>query len=170
MSIEPPENSKNEYAYRPQEAKENGGEAPEALLSVENIRSEKPDQMYGDLHVTADGFYFLSFQEVETWKLALQANLGLIGLWLLHRSKKKREKNMVQWRTEHAGRYLDELVQQWAGSQFVPKEEIKTVKSRFLNTGVTVEYGQGKKLLLEVPGKQAKQIIQFAREQGWPVK
>ena len=170
MNVEPPKNSQNEYAYQPQEAKENGGNAPQALLSLENIKSEKPDQMYGDLHVTADGFYFLAFQKVETWKLALQANFGLIGAWFAYQGKKKREKNMSQWRTEHAGLYLDELVQQWAGSQFAPKEEIKIVKLRFLSSGVVVEYGESQKLLLETPGKQAKQIIQFTREQGWPVK
>jgi hypothetical protein len=146
------------------------GQAPEALLSIENIKSEKPDQMYGDLHVTADGFYFLAFRKAETWQIALQANLGLLGMFLAHCGKKKRQKNMAQWRSEHAGRYLDELVQQWIGSQFVPKEEIKIVKSRFLNNGVVVKYGDNQKLSLETPGKQVKQIIQFAREQGWPVK
>lgn len=170
MSVEPSENSQNEYAYRPQEAKEKNGEKSPALLSIENIKSEKPDQMYGDLHVTADGFYFLAFRKAETWQIALQANLGLLGMFLAHRGKKKREKDMAQWRTEHAGRYLDELVQQWIGSQFVPRGEIKIVKSRFLSTGVVVEYGEKRKLLLEIPGKKVKQIIEFAREQGWPVK
>lgn len=168
MSLELPENYQNEYAYPPQ-AKENAAEQCEVLLSFENVKREKPEQMYGDLHVTADGFYFLGFRKAEAWKLALQANLGLVGMWLAHRGNKKREKDMSQWRTEHGGRYLNELVQQ-PGSQFVPKEEINIVKPRFLNTGITVEHGQNQKLVLEMPGKQVKQIIQFARQQRWPVK
>lgn len=168
MSAEPIENSQNEYSLEPQQVEQNPSEPK--LFSIEYIKITKPSEMYGDLHISEEGFYFIAFGKTDSWKQALYANLGLIGMWLEHRAKTKRQKQMADWRTQHGGVFLDELVQQWQGSIFVPFEDIKLVKSSFLSTGVVVEYGENQKLAFEIPGKQAKEILAFAKEQNWPAK
>ena len=169
MCAESIENSRNEYAFGAELSKE-GGETEPALLSIEHVKRSKPKTLYGDLHLTADGLYFLAYEKGDDWKQVLYANLGLVGIWLAHRANKKRKQQMMNWRAGHGGVYLDELVQQFEGSQFVQKEDIRLIKSAFLSPGVVVEYGEKQKLAVEMPGKEVKKILAFARMQGWPVK
>ncbi len=168
MSAEPTDNSKNKYSLEPQQAEQNPSEPK--LLSIEYVKITKPSEMYGDLHISEEGFYFAAFGKVDSWKQALYANLGLIGMWLEHRAKTKRQKQMADWRTQHGGVFLDELIQQWPNSIFVFYQDIKLIKSSFLSTGIVIEYSENQKLVLELPGKQVKEILAFAKEQNWPVK
>jgi len=140
------------------------------MLSIEDVRGKKPSEMHGDLHVTPEGFYFLGFKKINSWLLAIQVNFGLLGMWLVHRSEKKRKVEMEEWRAGHAGRYLDELVGESEGSWVVLQEEIRIVKPRFVSPGVVIEHKDGRKLSVETNKKQLKQIQEFARQHNWPVK
>ncbi|MHC4643169.1 MAG: hypothetical protein ACYS32_16115 [Planctomycetota bacterium] len=140
------------------------------MLSFDDVKCTKPKEMHGDLHVTQDGFYFLAFRKVNTWIMALQVNLGLLGMWLASRSDKKRKLEMEQWRQEHGERHVDELVEEYEGSWMVLKEEIKLVKPRFASQGVVIVHLDGKKFSVETKKDQWKQIEEFARQQNWPVK
>jgi hypothetical protein len=169
MCAESIENPQNEYAFEIELNKE-GVDAESALLTVEHVKCSKPKALYGDLHITAEGFYFLAYEKADDWKQAIYVNLGLIGVWLTHRANKKREQRMIEWRTGHGGVYLDELVQRLEGSQFVNGEDITLIKSAFLNPGVVVEHGEKEKLAVEMPGKEVKKVLAFARRQSWPMK
>jgi len=79
------------------------------MLSLENVKCTKPSEMYGDMHVCPEGFYFLAFKEPDSRAELLYAFFGLSGIYFAYRAQKKRKAEMAQWRTEHAGRYLDEL-------------------------------------------------------------
>ena len=140
------------------------------MLSFDDVRSTKPKEMHGDLHITKDGFYFLVFRKVNTWIMALQANFGLLGMWLASRSEKKRKLEMELWRQDHGERHIDELVAELEGSWMVLKKEIKLVKPRFASMGVVIVHSDGKKFSVETKKDQWKQIEQFARQQNWPVK
>lgn len=140
------------------------------MLSFDDIRSKKPAEMHGDLHVTQDGFYFLAFRKVNSWVLVLQLYFGLLGVWFAHRSDKKRKLEMEQWRQTHGGWHVDELAAELEGSWIVLKEEIKLVKPRFARTGVVIEHSDGKKFSVETKKDQWKQIEEYARRQNWPVK
>ncbi|MHC4693545.1 MAG: hypothetical protein ACYS67_12455 [Planctomycetota bacterium] len=140
------------------------------MLSFDDVRSTKPAEMHGDLHITEDGFYFLAFKKVNTWVMALQLNLGLLGMWLAHRSEKRRKLEMDQWRQTHGGRHVDELVAELEGSWMVLKEEIKLLKPRFAGAGVVIIHTDGKKFSVETKKDQWKQIEEFSRLQNWPVK
>jgi hypothetical protein len=140
------------------------------MLSFDDVRSAKPKEMHGDLHVTQDGFYFLAFRKVSAWIMALQVNLGLLGMWLASRSDKKRKLEMELWRRDHGDRHVDELVAELEGSWMVLKEEIKLIKPRFASTGVVIVHSDSKKFSVETKKNQWKQIEEFARRQNWPVK
>ena len=140
------------------------------MLSFDDVRSTKPAEIHGDLHITQDGFYFLAFRKVNTWIVALQVNLGLLGMWLASRSEKKRKLEMADWRAEHGDKYLDELAAEFEDSWIVLKEEIKLVKPRFASLGVVIVHSDGKKFSVETKKDQWKQIEEFARQQNWPVK
>jgi hypothetical protein len=169
MCAESIENSQNEYAFGSKFSKEEI-EAESNLLTVEHVKCTKPKALYGDLHITAEGFYFLAYEKADDWKQAIYVNLGLIGVWLAHWSNKKRKQRMTDWRVGHGGVYLDELVRRFEGSQFVSGEDITLIKSAFLSPGVVVEHGEKEKLAVEMPGKEVKKVLAFARERGWPVK
>lgn len=140
------------------------------MLSFDDVRSTKPAEMHGDLHVTSDGFYFLAFRKVNGWVVALQVNFGLLGMWLAHRSDKKRKLEMEQWREAHGGRHVDELAAELEGSWVVLHEDIKIVKPRFAGAGVVIVHAENRKFSVETKKDQWKQIEQFARRQDWPVK
>ena len=140
------------------------------MLSFDDVRSTKPAEMHGDLHVTSDGFYFLAFRKVNSWVLALQVNFGVLGMWLAHRSDKKRKLEMEQWREAHGGRHVDELTAELEGSWVVLHEDIKIVKPRFAGTGIVILHVDKRKFSVETKKDQWKQIEQFARGQNWPVK
>ena len=140
------------------------------MLSFDDVRCTKPKEMHGDLHVTQDGFYFLAFRKVSIWIVTLQANFGLLGIWLASRSEKKRKLEMELWRQGHGGRHVDKLVKEYEGSWIVLKEEIKIIKPRFASLGVVIIHSDGKKFSVETKKDQWKQIEQFARRQNWPVK
>jgi hypothetical protein len=140
------------------------------MLSFDDVMCKKPAKMHGDLHITQDGFYFLAFRKVNTSEMALQANLGLVGMWLAHRSKKKRKLEMEQWRQAHGGRYVDELAAELEGSWIVLKEEIKLIKPRFVGQGMVIVHTDKRKFLVEIRNDQYQQIEEFARQQNWPVK
>ncbi len=140
------------------------------MLSFDDVRCTKPAEMHGDLHITQDGFYFLAFRKVNTLIMALQLNLGLLGMWLASRSEKKRKLEMEQWRQAHGERHIDELVGEIEGSWMVLKEEIKLIKPRFASQGVVIVHTDGKKFSIETTKDHWKQIEEFARRQNWPVK
>ena len=140
------------------------------MLSFDDVRCTKPEEMHGDLHITQDGFYFLAFRKVNTWIMALQVNLGLLGMWLASRSQKKQKIEMELWRQAHGGRHVDELVAELEGSWMVLKEEIKLVKSRFAGQGVVIIHTDNRKFAVETKKDKWKQIEEFARLQNWPVK
>jgi hypothetical protein len=140
------------------------------MLSFDDVKCEKPAEMHGDLHITQDGFYFLAFKKVNTWVMALQLNLGLVGMLLAHRSEKKRKLEMEQWRQAHGGRHIDELVEELEGSWMVLKEEIKLIKPRFASQGMVIVHTDNRKFSVETKKDQWKQIEEFARQQNWPVK
>ena len=140
------------------------------MLSFDDVRCTKPAEMHGDLHVTSDGFYFLAFRKVNSWVLVLQLYFGLLGVWLAHRSYKKRKLEMEQWRQTHGGRHVDELAAELEGSWMVLKEEIKIIKPRFVGTGVVIVHTDNRKFSVQTKKDQGKQIEEFARRQNWPVK
>ncbi|MDH4238766.1 MAG: hypothetical protein OEW48_04325 [Phycisphaerae bacterium] len=140
------------------------------MLSFDDVMCKKPAEMHGDLHITSDGFYFLAFRKVNTWVMALQVNLGLLGMWLAHRSEKRRKLEMDQWRQAHGGRHVDELVAELDGSWIVLKEEIKLIKPRFASQGLVIVHIDNRKFPVQTKKDQWKQIEEFARLQNWPVK
>ncbi len=140
------------------------------MLSFDDVMCKKTAKMHGDLHITSDGFYFLAFRKVNTSDMALQANLGLVGMWLAHRSEKKRKLEMEQWRQAHGERHVDELVEELEGSWMVLKEEIKLIKPRFVGQGMVIVHKDKRKFLVETKKDLWKQIEEFARQQNWPVK
>lgn len=140
------------------------------MLSFDDVMCKKPAKMQGDLHITSDGFYFLAFRNVNTWVMVLQVNLGLLGMWLAHRSQKRRKLEMETWRQAHGGRHIDELVGEIEGSWIVLKEEIKLIKPRFAGAGVVIIHTDGNKFSVETTKDHWKQIEEFARLQNWPVK
>lgn len=140
------------------------------MLSFDDVRCTKPAEMHGDLHITVDGFYFLAFRKVNTLIMALQFNLGLLGMWLASRSEKRRKLEMEQWRQAHGGRHIDELVGEIEGSWMVLKEEIKLIKPRFASQGLVIVHTDNRKFSVETTKDHWKQIEEFARRQNWPVK
>ncbi len=140
------------------------------MLSFDDVKGTKPKEMHGDLHITRDGFYFLAFRKASFWIVALQANFGLLGMWLASRSEKKRKLQMDLWRQAHGERHVDELVAELEGSWMVLKEEIKLIKPRFAGQGVVIVHSDGKKFSVETNKDQWKQIEDFARQQNWPLK
>lgn len=140
------------------------------MLSFDDVSCKKPSEMHGDLHVTQDGFYFLAFRKVNSWVLVLQLYFGLLGVWLAHRSNKKRKLEMEQWRQAHGGRHVDELAAKSEDSWVVLKEEIKIIKPRFIGTGVVIVHADNRKFSIQTKKDQWKQIEEFARQQNWPVK
>lgn len=140
------------------------------MLSFDDVRCTKPEEMHGDLHITQDGFYFLAFRKVNSWVWIHQLYLGLLGMWLAHRSEKKRKLEMEQWRQEHGGRHIDELIAELEGSWMVLKEEIKLIKPRFASQGVVIVHTDNRKFSVETKKDQWKQIEEFAQQQNWPVK
>jgi hypothetical protein len=140
------------------------------MLSFDDVKSTKPAEMHGDLHVTQDGFYFLAFRKVSGWVLALQVNMGLLGVWLAHRAYKKRKAEMADWRAEHGDRYVDDLVAELDDSWAVLGKDIRIIKSRFVSPGVIIEDLDGTKFSVETKKDQWKQIQDFAKQQNWPVK
>lgn len=140
------------------------------MLSFDDITCKKPSEMHGDLHITPDGFYFLAFRKINAWIMALQVNLGLLGMWLASRSDKKRKLEMELWRQAHGGRHLDELVEELEGSWMVLKDHIQILKPRFASQGVVIVHSDGKKFSVETKKDQWKQIEEFARLQKWPLK
>jgi hypothetical protein len=140
------------------------------MLSFDDISCKKPSEMHGDLHITPDGFYFLAFRKVNAWIMALQVNLGLLGMWLASRSEKKRKLEMELWRQAHGGRHLDELVEELEGSWIVLKDQIQILKPRFASQGVVIVHTDNRKLSVETTKDQWKQIEEFARLQNWPLK
>ena len=140
------------------------------MLSFDDVRCTKPEEMHGDLHITEDGFYFLAFRKVSFWIVALQVNFGLLGMWLASRSDKRRKLEMEMWRQDHGGRHVDELVGEIEGSWMVVKEEIKLIKPRFAGAGLVIVNTDGKKFSVETTKDHWKKIEEFARLQNWPVK
>jgi hypothetical protein len=140
------------------------------MLSFDDVRCTKPKEMHGDLHITHDGFYFLAFRKTSFYIVALQANFGLVGMWLASRSEKKRKLQMDLWRQAHGQRHVDELVAELEGSWMVLKEEIKLIKPRFAGAGLVIAHTDNKKFSVETKKDQWKQIEEFARRQNWPVK
>jgi hypothetical protein len=140
------------------------------MLSFDDVRSTKPAEMHGDLHVTSDGFYFLAFRKVNSWAWILQLYFGLLGMWLAHRSGKKRKLEMEQWRQAHGGRHVDELAAESEGSWAVLHHDIKIIKPRFVGTGVVIVHADNRKFSVQTKKDQWKQIEEFARRQNWPVK
>lgn len=140
------------------------------MVSFDDVRSTKPAQMHGDLHITAEGFYFLAFRKISAWAVALQVNLGLVGVWLAYRSEKKLRVEMQQWRQGHGGRYLDELVKELGGSWLVSQDQIRIIKPRFVSPGVVIEQTDGSKYSVETNKKQSRAIQDFARQRNWQVK
>lgn len=170
MCSEPIENLPNEYEFNPLQAQPSQGESEPEIISIDYVKTKKPYEAYGDLHITPDGFYFLSFCKAEPWKQAIYANLGLIGAWFEHQASKKRKQQMAVWRTTQEGKYLDELIQTYQDSMFIPIRYIKLIKSAFISTGVVIEHGNNEKFVIETPSKEVKKILAFARNQNWPVK
>ena len=140
------------------------------MLSFDDVMCKKTAKMHGDLHITSDGFYFLAFRKVNTGEMALQVNLGLVGMWLAHRSKKRRKLEMEQWRQAHGERHVDELVEELEGSWIVLKEEIKLIKPRFVGQGMVIVHKDNRKFSIETRIDQSQQIEEFAQQQNWPVK
>lgn len=140
------------------------------MLSFDDVMCKKTAKMHGDLHITSDGFYFLAFRKVNTGEMALQVNLGLVGMWLAHRSKKRRKLEMEQWRQAHGERHVDELVEELEGSWMVLKEEIKLIKPRFVGQGMVIVHKDNRKFSIQTKKDQYQQIEEFARQQNWPVK
>ena len=140
------------------------------MLSFDDVRSTKPAEIHGDLHITPDGFYFLAFRKVNAWIMALQVNLGLLGMWLASHSEKKRKLEMELWRQAHGGRHLDELVEELEGSWMVLKDQIQIIKPRFASQGVVIVHTDNRKFSVETTKDQWKQIEEFARLQKWPLK
>ena len=140
------------------------------MLSFDDVSCKKPSEMHGDLHVTQDGFYFLAFRKVNSWVLVLQLYFGLLGVWLAHRSYKKRKLEMEQWRQAHGGRHVDELAAESEGSWAVLHHDIKIIKPRFIGTGVVIVHADNRKFSVQTKKDQWKQIEEFARQQNWPVK
>ena len=138
-------------------------------LSFENVQSTNPAQVYGDLHLTPKGFYFLAFKPVNAWTLALQVNGGLLGVWLMHRANKKRTLEMTAWRAEHGQHCLDELVRGLGGSWTVPQDQIRTLKPGLLGAGVIIKNLDDKKFSVEIKKQQWKQIQDFAQAARWQV-
>ena len=125
--------------------------------------------MHGDLHVSNEGIYFLAFKKVNNLIIALQMNFGLLGYWFTHRSEKKRENEMAQWRIDHGGKYLDELVKELPGSWMILKDQIKSIKTGLLSMGLTIKHLDGKKFSLEMKKEQSTQIMDFFRQNNWLV-
>lgn len=140
------------------------------MLSFDDVRCTKPAEMHGDLHITQDGFYFLAFRKVNSWVWILQLFFGLLGMLLVHHSDKKRKLEMEQWRQDHGGRHVDELVAELEGSWMVLKEEIKLIKPRFAGQGMVIVHTDDRKSPVQTKKDQWKQIEEFARQQNWPVK
>jgi len=140
------------------------------MLSFDDVICKKPAKMHGDLHITSDGFYFLAFRKVNSWAWTLQLYFGLLGIWLAHRSEKIRKLEMEQWRQDHGGRHIDELVAELEGSWMVLKEEIKLINPRFVGQGMVIVHKDNRKFSIETKKDQWKQIEEFARRQNWPVK
>jgi hypothetical protein len=138
-------------------------------LLFENVQSTNPAQIYGDLHVTPEGFYFLAFKPASVATLALHANLGLLGMWLMQRAKKRREREMAAWRQQHAQHSLDELVQSLTGSWMIPQDQIRTLKTGLLGSAVVVKNLDDKKFSVDIKKKQWKQIQEFAQAARWQV-
>jgi hypothetical protein len=145
-----------------------GGNIMESLL-FENVQSTSPAQVHGDLHLTPKGFYFLAFKPASTWTLALQANLGLLGIWLMHRANKKRTLEMTAWRTDHQQNSLDELVRDLPGSWTIPQDQIRTLKPGLLGSGVVIKNLDDKKFSVEIKKQQWKPIQDFAQAARWQV-
>jgi hypothetical protein len=145
-----------------------GAKIMEPLL-FENVQSTNPAQIYGDLHATPEGFYFLAFKPASVVTLALQANLGLLGMWLMKRGKKKRAREMAAWRAQHQQHSLDELVQNLPGSWMIPQDQIRTLKPGLLSSGVVVTNLEKKKFSVDIKKKQWKQIQEFAQAARWQV-
>jgi hypothetical protein len=138
-------------------------------LSFENVQSTNPAQIYGDLHVTPEGFYFLAFKPVNAWALALPASFGLLGIWLVSRADKKRARQMAAWRQQHTQHSLDELVQSLPGSWMVPQDQIRTLKPGLLGSAVVVKNLDDKKFSVDIKKQQWKQIQEFAQAARWQV-
>jgi hypothetical protein len=139
-------------------------------LLFENVQSTNPAQIYGDLHVTPEGFYFLAFKPVNSWVLALQVNFGLVGLLLMNRADKKRTREMAAWRAQHPQHSLDELVQSLPGSWMIPQDQIRTLKPGLLGSGVVIKNLDEKKFSVEIKKRQPwKQIQEFAQAARWQV-
>jgi hypothetical protein len=139
------------------------------MLSFNDVISTKPG-IHGDLHVVPEGFYFLGFRKRNELATAIQANLGLLGMFLMHRSEKKRKAEMAKWRADYGGRHLDELVQEMKGSWSVSPEDIKVIKPRFVSPGLVIEHIDGRKFSVEMKKKNYEEIRNFVKEQGWAVK
>jgi hypothetical protein len=133
------------------------------MLSLDNIKCTKPVHAYGDLHITADGFYFLGFRRVNVWAVGLWANLGLLGVWLMRRADKKRAAEMEGWRARHGESFVDELAVELPDSWVVLQEEIRNLKKSFLGDEVVIEHVDGRKFSLEVKKEQREQILSFAQ-------
>lgn len=140
------------------------------MLSFDDVMCKKPVKMHGDLHITQDGFYFLAFRKVNTGEMALQRNLGLVGMWLAHRSEKIRKLEIQQWRQAHGGHHVDELAAELEGSWMVLEEEIKLIKPRFVGQGMVIVRTDKRKFSIETKKDQYQQIEEFAQQQNWPVK
>jgi hypothetical protein len=139
------------------------------LLLFENVQSTNPEQVYGDLHVTPEGFYFIAFKPASVLTLALQANLGLLGIWLMQRGKKKRAREMAAWRAQHTQHSLDELVDSLPGSWTIPHDQIRTLKPGLLGSAVVVKNLDDKKFSVDIKKQQWKQIQDFAQAARWQV-
>ncbi|MHC4637207.1 MAG: hypothetical protein ACYTBP_13120 [Planctomycetota bacterium] len=139
------------------------------LLTLENIKSKKPKEMHGDLHISNEGIYFLAFRKVNNLIVALQMNFGLLGYWFTYRSEKKRENEMAQWRIDHGGKFLDELVKELPDSWMILKDQIESIKPGFMGMGLNIKHLDGKKFSLEMKKEQSTQIMDFIHQENWPV-
>ena len=139
------------------------------LLKFEDIKCSKPTDMHGDLHVTPEGFYFLAFKEINPWSLALASNFGLLGIWLMSRTEKKRKTEIQQWRLNHNHRPLDELVSELPGSWIVLIKEVQNLKPGFLCSGLTIKHQNGQKFSVDTKKEQWRQIQDFAQKNNWHI-
>jgi hypothetical protein len=143
---------------------------PEEFLTYENIRATAPRMMDGDLHIVPEGVFHLAYQKVNPIAFALQTQLGLLGIWLMRRSAKKRAARMAEWRAGHGGQPLDELATSLPGSVVIPPEEMTQISHGLMAQGLRIKRRSGKPLVLSINKDQWKVIRTFAEEHGWPVK
>jgi hypothetical protein len=140
----------------------------EDFLSFECIQCTSPEMMWGDLHIVPEGIFYLTSEHQSVLGTALHTQLGVLGLLLMRQAKRKIEKRMIDWRAQHAGRPLDQLVEALPDSWSIAPEEMVELKKGI--AGLRIKRTEGKPLVLTIDKNQWKTIQALAQAQGWPVK